>query len=67
MKQRHKDFIAGAGWMLNMFLLAGLLGLFWLCAQPEDKGYTKAQLARMDSLIANLEPLSIADLGIDTK
>lgn len=30
-------------------------------------GYTKETRARMDDLIANLTPLSVADLGVDAE
>lgn len=68
MNQRKKDFIAGAGWMLNIFLIGGMCALVYFCNQePKEVGYTKAQIARMDDLIANLAPLHVSDLGINAE
>lgn len=54
-----KNFIAGFMWACNLCLILTVFVTFY----PKDKGYTKETRARMDDLIAQITPLSVADLG----
>jgi Na+-transporting NADH:ubiquinone oxidoreductase subunit NqrE len=66
MNQRKKDFAAGAGWMLNIVMIATLGVFVWYCNQPDkEHGYTIAHRAELQAKFDNLVPLSIADLGED--
>lgn len=65
MNQRKKDFIAGAGWCLNAFLIIGLICLFSIKFQDKETGYTIAHRAELQNKFNNIVPLSIADIGED--
>lgn len=54
-----KNFIAGFMWCFNICLILTVFITFY----PQEQGYSRETRARMDDLIAGLEPLSVADLG----
>lgn len=73
MNQRKKDFAAGAGWTLNIVMVA-ILGVFiWYCNQPtKEEGYYQEQRARLDELFADsnkdiMKHLSVANIGLDAE
>jgi len=57
-----RDFIHGMGTMFTIFTVLGFCVFLWYCNIPNETGYSPEMTARMDDLIANLTPLSVADL-----
>lgn len=57
-----KNFINGFGTCFA-FMCAVLLAIFMYLSYPTEMGYTKETRARMDDLVAQLTPLTTADLG----
>lgn len=51
------------GWFFNICLLIAL-GMFMYAVYPtQGEGYSKEYRLRLDEIVANATPLSVADLG----
>lgn len=61
-----RNKIAIMGWVLDSLLVIGI-GVFMYQVYPREEGYSLETRARMDELVANVTPLSVADLGIDAE
>ena len=55
-----KNWISGFMWCANLVTCIFFYNLF----QPQE-GYDDATRARMDDIVAQITPLSVADLGVD--
>jgi hypothetical protein len=59
-----RDFINGMGTMFTIFTVLGFLLAVWVLPKGEI-GYSLEYRAELDNKIANLVPLSIADIGLN--
>jgi hypothetical protein len=55
--------LAILGWAFNLAVL--LAGYQLLKPEPMEMGYSAEYRARLDDLVKNVTPLSVADLGIE--
>lgn len=58
-----KTKIAKLGWAFNLLLI--FAGYQYLKPEPMEMGYSAEYRARLDDLVKNVTPLSVADLGIE--
>lgn len=57
-----KNFINGFGTCFAIASAIFLIGFMYDC-YPMEKGYSAEYRARLDDLIAGIEPISVADFG----
>ena len=58
-----RNFIAGFMWCLNITTVLFGVAYGYQAIQPKEKGYSAEYRARLDEIVKNVTPLSVADLG----